>query len=88
MTLLLDDGAQRRFDRLRAAHSPAHRNDLGAHVTLVHALPGERLAEVRRELADAAARPASDVRVAGVRMLGRGVAYDLAASELAALTAG
>ncbi|MGY1751445.1 2'-5' RNA ligase family protein [Modestobacter sp. SYSU DS0511] len=85
MTLLLDDGAQQRFDRLRAAHFPAHRNHLGAHVTLFHALPGERLAEVRRELADAAARPPFDVRVTGVRILGRGVAYDLAAPELTAL---
>jgi hypothetical protein len=54
-------------------------------VTLFHALPGERSAAVRDELATAAARPPFDVAVAGVRFLGRGVAFDLAAAELTAL---
>jgi hypothetical protein len=54
-------------------------------VTLFHALPGDRLAAVRAELASAAARPRFDVAVAGVRFLGRGVAFDLAATELTAL---
>jgi hypothetical protein len=47
VTLLLDDAAQARFDRLRAAHFPSARNHLAAHVTLFHALPGELLTEVR-----------------------------------------
>jgi 2'-5' RNA ligase len=85
VTLLLEDAAQRRFDRLRAAHFPAERNHLAAHVTLFHALPGEHLAEVRSELAAAAARPPFEVAVTGVRLLGRGVALDLAAAELTAL---
>ena len=37
VTLLLEDAAQERFDRLRAAHFPAERNHLAAHVTLFHA---------------------------------------------------
>ena len=85
VTLLLDDAAQQRFDRLRAAHFPAERNHLAAHVTLFHALPGEHLAEVREKLASAAARPPFDVAVTGVRFLGRGVALDLAAAELSEL---
>ncbi|WP_369131980.1 2'-5' RNA ligase family protein [Modestobacter sp. I12A-02662] len=85
MTLLLDDVSQQHFDRLRAAHFPVARNHLAAHVTLFHALPGERVADVRGELAAAAGRPAFDVAVTGVRFLGRGVAYDLAAPELTAL---
>ncbi|OMQ14844.1 hypothetical protein A7K94_0213685, partial [Modestobacter sp. VKM Ac-2676] len=85
VTLLLDDAAQQRFDRLRAEHFPAERNHLQAHVTLFHALPGERLAEVREELRTAAARPPFDVAVTGVRFLGRGVAIDLAATELTAV---
>ncbi|MGY1838991.1 MULTISPECIES: 2'-5' RNA ligase family protein [unclassified Modestobacter] len=88
VTLLLDEAAQRRFDRLRAAHFPPGRNHLPAHVTLFHALPGERLAEVREELRTAAARPSFDVAVTGVRFLGRGVAIDLAATELTAMRAG
>jgi 2'-5' RNA ligase len=85
VTLLLGDEAQRRFDRLRAAHFPADRNHLAAHVTLFHALPGEQLPEVRRALAAAAARPAFPVTVSGVRLLGRGVAFDLASAELTGL---
>ena len=85
VTLLLDDAAQQRFDRLRAAHFPVERNHLKAHVTLFHALPGDQLPEVRRALAAAADRPAFDVAVTGVRFLGRGVALDLGAPELTAL---
>jgi 2'-5' RNA ligase len=85
VTLLLDEAAQQRFDRLRAAHFPAARNHLRAHVTLFHALPGEQLAAVRDQLAAAAARAPFDVAVTGVRSLGRGVALDLAAPELTTL---
>jgi 2'-5' RNA ligase len=104
VTLLLDPVAQERFDRLRAAHFPARplpgaRPErargggegvfrLAAHVTLFHALPGERLDAVSADLGDAAGRPAFDVAVTGLRLLGRGVAYTLDAPELTALRAG
>jgi 2'-5' RNA ligase len=88
VTLLLDDAAQQRFDRLREQHFPAERNHLAAHVTLFHALPGEHLDAVRADLAAAAERPAFDVAVTGVRFLGRGVAFSLDAPEVAALRAG
>ncbi|NEK95044.1 2'-5' RNA ligase family protein [Modestobacter muralis] len=104
VTLLLDDEAQGRFDRLRAAHFPARplpgaRREpasggeegvfrLQAHVTLFHALPGEHLADVSRELAEVADRAPFDVAVTGVRFLGRGVAIDLDAPELTALRRG
>ena len=87
VTLLLDDGAQQQFDRLRAAHFPAERNHLAAHVTLFHALPGGQLAAVQEELGRAAGRSSFDVAVTGVRFLGGGVALDLAAPELTALRA-
>jgi 2'-5' RNA ligase len=104
VTLLLEPGAQERFDRLRAAHFPARALPgahperargggegvfrLAAHVTLFHALPGEQLDAVSADLADAARRPAFDVAVTGLRLLGRGVAYTLDAPELTALRAG
>ena len=88
VTLLLGEEAQRRFGDLRAAHFPVERNHLGAHVTLFHALPGEHLPEVARVLAEAADRPAFPVTVSGVRMLGRGVAFDLASAELTGLRDG
>ena len=85
VTLLLDDAAQQRFERLRAAHFPPERLVVGAHVTLFHALPGEHLGIVRDEVRTAAARPPFDVALTGVRFLGRGVAIDLDAPELTAL---
>ena len=104
VTLLLDDAAQQRFDRLREQHFPRRplpgaRTErargggegvfrLAAHVTLFHALPGEHLDAVRADLAAAADRPAFDVDVTGVRSLGRGVAYSLESPELAALRGG
>jgi 2'-5' RNA ligase len=88
VTLLLEESAQQRFDRLREQHFPPERNVLAAHVTLFHALPGEQLDAVRADLADAADRPAFDVAVTGVRFLGRGVAYALGSSEVAALRSG
>ncbi len=87
VTLLLEDGAQARFDRLRAAHFPAERNHLAAHVTLFHALPGEEEDAVRADLANVADRPPFDVAVTGVRFLGRGVAYELSSADLAAVRA-
>ena len=85
LTLVLDEQSQRRFDALRAAHFPPERNHLAAHVTLFHALPGEREQAVRRELAEQAGRPPFTVRVTGLRRLGRGVAYVLESSDLGAL---
>ncbi|RJK97503.1 2'-5' RNA ligase family protein [Vallicoccus soli] len=88
LTLALDDEDQERFDALRRAHFPPERNHLAAHVTLFHALPGERLEQVREEVAEAARRAPFAVRVVRVRSLGRGVAYDLDAPELTALRRG
>jgi 2'-5' RNA ligase len=86
--LLLAEEAQERFDRLRAAHFPADRLVVGAHVTLFHALPGEHEDDVAADLRAAADRPAFEVSVTGVRSLGRGVAYTLDAPELTALHRG
>jgi 2'-5' RNA ligase len=87
VTLLLDDEAQERFDRLRAEHFPPERNFLAAHVTLFHALPGERLDAVRSDLVTAVEHEAFDVAVTGLRFLGRGVAFTLESAELWALRA-
>jgi 2'-5' RNA ligase len=87
VTLLLDDEAQKRFDRLRTRHFPPERNHLAAHVTLFHALPGERVDAVRADLAAASDRPAFDVAVTGLRFLGAGVAYELDSPELTELRA-
>ena len=84
VTLLLDPEAQERFDALRRAHFPPERNHLQAHVTLFHALPGPRRAQVEADLAAVAQHPAYEVDVVRVRSLGRGVAFDLRSPVLAA----
>ena len=86
LTLRLDEAAQAHFDALRQRHFPPERNLIAAHVTLFHALPEspEVIAEVVAAVHDLRPFP---VEVSGVRSLGRGVAYRLAAPPLMRLHA-
>ena len=86
LTLALDADSQAHFDALRKQHFPPAINYLAAHLTLFHHLPGTELAAVRAQLqAVAQARPPLPLRVAGLRSLGRGVAFTLENEELRAL---
>ena len=87
VTLLLDQATQTRFDDLRRRHFPPERNHLAAHVTVFHALPGEREDAVLDDVAELAPAAPLPLRVTRVRSLGRGVAYDLEGGEVAALRA-
>lgn len=88
LTLALDPAAQARFEALRAQHFPPGRNQVPAHVTLFHALPGAERPAVEAELAQNCARTAPfAVQVAGLRSLGRGVAYVLESADLARVRA-
>jgi 2'-5' RNA ligase len=83
LTLDLDADAFGRLDALRRAHFPASRNVVPAHVTLFHAIPGDRLPVVRADLAALTAEaPACEVRFPGVRFLGKGVAVEVASADL------
>jgi 2'-5' RNA ligase len=88
VTLALDPPAQERFDRERAELFPPGRTQVGAHVTLFHAVPGETLAVAADDLAAAASRAPFPVAVAGLQSLGRGVAYRLVSTELSGLHRG
>ena len=75
VTLWMEDAAAERLDALRRRHFPAARNVLRAHLTLFHALPGERAAEVLGEVG----RVCGDtevlrLRASGLMPLGKGVA--------------
>jgi len=88
LTLGLHADDQARFERLRALHFPAGRNFIPAHVTLFHHLPGDEAGAVQRELEDqCAALPPFEATAAGLRFLGRGVAYSLEAPALTTLRA-
>ena len=87
LTLALDPAMQARFDDLRRQHFPPERNHLAAHVTVFHALPGDRVADVLADLHDGAPIAPLPLTVSGVRFLGRGVAYDLECAGAADLRA-
>jgi 2'-5' RNA ligase len=88
VTAALDDGAFAWFNDLRQTHFPRHRNQVPAHLTLFHALPGEHEREVAQTLRQACAqRRPLRMEVRGPWSLGRGVAYRIAAPALEQLRA-
>ena len=89
LTLVLDPASQAWFDQLRSHYFPAERLQVGAHITLFHALPGEQEASVASGLATLCAETAAfPVAVAGVFSLGRGVAFRLRAPQAEQLRRG
>ncbi len=77
-----------KFEALRREHFPPERNVVPAHISLFHQLPGSEVdAVVTRLKLVAREHPRPAVAVAGLRSLGRGVAYTLRSAELAALHA-
>lgn len=88
LTAKMEASAFHHFQALRERHFPAERNQVPAHVTLFHHLPGTEIdAIVDRLKAIGRGTRAPRIKVAGVRSLGRGVAYDLRSPELEALRA-
>ena len=83
VTLALPEAVQERLDALRREWFPAGRTAVGAHLTLVHAVPGALEAEVRDDLGAAAATGPVAVRFSGVMSLGRGAAYAVESPDLA-----
>lgn len=82
VSALLDDATQSELDALRSRFFPAKRRVVGAHLTLFHALPGERVDEVDTLLDQLAARPPIEGRLEAPFALGRGVAYKIHAPGL------
>lgn len=86
VTAALDGGAFDWFEDLRQSHFPRHRNQVPAHLTLFHALPGEHEDFVAQTLRGACQRSRPlQLDVRGPWSLGRGVAFRLASSELGQL---
>lgn len=88
LTARMDDASFRFFDELRRLHFPPERNFLRAHITLFHALPASGYAVISDKLAAVAAvSPAAELRFAGWRSLGRGVAMNVVSPFLSAIRA-
>lgn len=70
------------LDSLRRRHFPPERNQLGAHLTMFHALPPSAEGEARHRLAQLAGRAPPRALVAGLMDLGGGVAFRIVSDEL------
>nr|WP_153401136.1 2'-5' RNA ligase family protein [Polymorphobacter fuscus] len=83
LTALLSPPAQAKFEALRREFFPPERNQVPAHVSLFHHLPGRELAAVKRRLqAVCGPLPPPEVEVVGLKSLGQGVAFQLRSPEL------
>jgi 2'-5' RNA ligase len=88
LTLALDAQSQTDFDHQRRRYYPAHLNQIPAHISLFHALPGDELPSIRQQLLElTAATPPFPVNVHDIQKLGRGVAYSLQSPPLTTLHA-
>lgn len=88
LTAQPEPAAAARLDALRRKYFPPERNQLRAHITLFHALPGsEADAVVRQVQALARGHGPITVEVPGLRSLGGGVALALRSPVLEALRA-
>ena len=81
-----EDFAQ--LDRLRRQHFPPERNQVPAHATLFHHLAPELGAELKQRLMAATrGRPRPRATLAGLRNMGKGVAFRIESPELGAIRA-
>ena len=72
-------------DALRRRHFPPERNQLGAHLTIFHALPPSSEPEVRTRLAQLVRAPPPAATIAGLMDLGGGVAFRVVSTDLDAI---
>lgn len=82
VTLALPDDVQADLDGLRHRWFPAGRTQIGAHLTLFHAVPADIEGRVRADLAEAAAAGPVALRFTEVMSLGRGAAYAVDSPDL------
>lgn len=85
VTVELDAESFTRLDGLRRRYFPPERNLIPAHVSLFHHLPPSERDAVEAALSRSASRAAPVLRFGRLRRLGRGMAVDVEAPELAAV---
>ncbi|HEX2904608.1 MAG TPA: 2'-5' RNA ligase family protein [Jatrophihabitans sp.] len=82
LTVQLAPAIQSRFDAERARFFPPGRTQVGAHITLFHALPGAEVEQLLVDLTAVSRRPPFDLAVTGLMALGHGVAYRIESTTL------
>jgi hypothetical protein len=85
VTAEFDEESQAELDARRRRWFPTGRRVVGAHLTLFHALPGERVDEVVAVLEDVTARDPIPATIGPPFGMGRGVAHPVEAPGLAAV---
>ena len=85
LTLQLAEPAQSLFQALRLRHFPARRNQVPAHVSLFHALPGAERESITHLVRMLCEQKRPRIRIEPPRSLGRGVAFPLVSPDLLAL---
>jgi hypothetical protein len=70
------------LEGLRRAHYPADRNQVPAHLTLLHALPPSLAEEAKTQLAAQARGRPPRAEIAGLMDLGGGVAFRVVSDDL------
>ncbi|MDD7937140.1 2'-5' RNA ligase family protein [Actinomycetospora lutea] len=83
VTALFDAASQDELDARRRRWFPSGRRVVGAHLTLFHALPGERFDAVSAVLDEVTGRAPLAAGIGGPISLGRGVAHPVDAPGLA-----
>jgi len=84
VTLSLDQVSHEYFTKLRTEYFPAHCNYLDAHITLFHHLPAG-IPGITEALKTLSKRSLIKLDVAGIKNIGKGVAYIISSQELLAL---
>ncbi|WP_411820412.1 2'-5' RNA ligase family protein [Hyphococcus formosus] len=88
LTLQLDEETAAFLDAEREKHFPAGLNNVPAHLTLFHNLPGAHFDEILKMIGRTAANQyAFPIKLSEVMRLGRGVAYRVSAPPLLPLRA-
>ncbi len=83
VTAHLDQASFQELDGMRRRHFPSHLNQVPAHLSLFHHLPGSEINAVTDAVVDRCRGMAClDLRPAKVRFLGRGVALAYESVEL------
>ncbi len=77
-----DPSALQRFDEMRRALFPSGRNKVPAHISLFHNLPGQLFETLMHDIASALPGCSPLAETSGVRFLGKGIAYMIAAPGL------
>ena len=89
VTLKIDDESFEYFNGLRLKYFPPEKIKIGAHVTLIHKLPGEEVTYIKSVIHDTASK--TDVfKMQTVKLwkLGQGVAFLLESAEAVKVQAG